>query len=284
MRDHSARKGEFWLIAQFRLGLTRGQFRKAILDITQGWKRRALWGTIGMQEIRKRYRRSVIGPFWLTISLGIMVGALGTLYGGLFNQPMDVYLPHMASGFIVWGFISSIVLDGTRAFIEAEDLIRQLSAPLSVHVYSVLWSNLVILAHNIWVYVFVALWFQKNPGWIAFLSIPAIGLVLLNGLWMGLLFGLLSARFRDIPQIIASLVQVIFFITPIIWQPEMLKGRTMILDWNPFYHLVEIVRGPLMGTPPSAENWGAVLIITVFGWGLALMFYTVYRWRLAYWV
>jgi ABC-2 type transport system permease protein/lipopolysaccharide transport system permease protein len=181
---------------------------------------------------------------------------------------------------LLWG----IVLDGTRAFVEAEGMIHQLAAPLSMHIYAVLWSNLIILAHNIVIYVVVLLWFHIVPGWIAVLSIPGIVLVLLNGLWMGLLFGLLSARFRDIPQIIASLVQVVFFVTPIIWQPEMLKGRTMILDWNPFYHLVEIVRSPLLGEPPSTESCGAVLVILACGWGVTLAFYTVYRWRLAYWV
>ncbi len=161
---------------------------------------------------------------------------------------------------------------------------RQLSAPVSIYVYRSVWSNLITFAHNIWIFVLVALWFQVSPAWSMLWAIPALFLLLVNGLWVGLLFGLLSARFRDIPLIIASIVQVMFFITPVIWKPSMLPGRALFLDLNPFYHLVEIVRAPLLGQAPNLENWIAVLLITAIGWGLTLFFYTAYRWRVAYWV
>jgi ABC-2 type transport system permease protein len=197
---------------------------------------------------------------------------------------LNDYLPYLASGFVIWGLISSLVQDGSAAFITGEGLIRQLAAPLSIHVYRVACSNFLIFMHNVWIVFVVLLWYGKNPSWPVLLVIPAIALVLVNGLWMGLLLGLLSARFRDIPQIVASIVQVMFFLTPIIWKPHMIAGRPAILHLNPFYYLVEVVRGPLLGYLPAAEIWVGVALISVFGWGLALFFYTIYRWRLAYWV
>jgi ABC-type polysaccharide/polyol phosphate export permease len=274
----------FPLFAQLSHGLTRRNIHRAVADIWNGLQRQALWGTMGWQDIRQRYRRSVIGPFWLTISMGVMVGALGLLYGTIFKQEMDEYLPYLSSGFVIWGLISSLVLDGTHAFTSGEFLIKQLTAPLSIHVYRAVWSNLIIFAHNIWIFVVVALWYGKNPGWVALLSIPGIVLVLINGVWMGLLFGLLSARFRDIPQIIASVVQVMFFMTPIIWRPTMVPERALVLDANPFYYLVEVARAPLLGYPPAITAWLAVMLITLLGWGVTMVFYSVYRWRLAYWV
>ncbi len=190
----------------------------------------------------------------------------------------------VAAGFLVWGLLSTLILDGTNAFIISGGLIRQLAAPLSVHVYKVVWSNLIILAHNIWIFVIVALWYGLNPGWTVLLAVPALLLLLANGLWLGLLLGLLSARFRDIPLIAASILQVAFFITPIFWKPEMLTGRMVLLHANPFYYLVEIMRAPLLGNVPQTEHWISVLVITVLGWGIALLFFTAYRWRLAYWV
>jgi ABC-2 type transport system permease protein/lipopolysaccharide transport system permease protein len=275
---------EFWLTFQLKQGLTSRNLNKALLDITNGWRRYALWGTMGLQDIRQRYRRSIIGPFWLTISMGVMVGALGILYGAIFKQDLHNYLPYLAAGFVTWGLISSLVMDGARAFISAEGLIKQLNAPLSVYVYRAVWSNLIIFAHNVWIYVVVALWFGSLPGWQLLLVIPGVFVLMLNGLWMGLLLGLLSTRFRDIPQIVASIVQVMFFITPIIWRQEMLPGRALFLDLNPFYYMVEIVRAPMLGQLPPLEIVLGVLLITVVGWALALFFYTVYRWRLAYWV
>jgi len=116
------------------------------------------------------------------------------------------------------------------------------------------------------------------------LVLPALLVLLLNGFWIALMLGLLSARFRDIPLVVASVVQVLFFITPIIWKPDMLPGRAPMLDLNPFHHLIEILRAPLLGQVPTLENWVAVVVITFVGWAVALWFFSAYRWRLAYWV
>jgi ABC-2 type transport system permease protein/lipopolysaccharide transport system permease protein len=183
-----------------------------------------------------------------------------------------------------WGLISNLVNDGCKAFTSGEKLIKQLSAPLSIHVYRMLWSNLLTAAHNIWIFVIVALLFRVEVGWSLLLFIPALLLILLNGFWVGLFFGLVSARFRDVPMTIGSIVQVMFFVTPIIWKADMMPGRAFLLDANPFYHFVEILRAPMLGQVPGLENWAAVVLITLIGWVIALTFYTAYRWRLAYWV
>ncbi len=273
-----------WLSAQVRQGLNSEQFRRGLHDIAEGWRRRQLWLTLGTHDIRQRYRRSVIGPFWITLSMGIMVGALGLLYGRIFKMELSDYLPYLSCGFVIWGLISGLILDGSRAFISAESIMRQLAAPVSTFAYRAVWSNLITFAHNIWIFVFVAVIFGLNPGWRVLEAVPALLLLLVNGLWMSLLFGLLSARFRDVPLIIASVVQVMFFITPVIWKTTMLPGRALLLDLNPFYHLVEILRAPMLGYSAHWENWAAVLLITVIGWVVTLFFYTAYRWRIVYWV
>jgi ABC-2 type transport system permease protein len=284
MSNTGADKAPSWLAIQMRYALDGEQFRRALADIWGGWEKRALWTTLGLRDIRQRYRRSVIGPFWITISMGIMIAAFGLLYGQIFKIDTTEYLPYLTAGFFAWGLISSLVIEGCQAFSSSDHLIKQLSAPLSIYVYRIIWSNLLIAAHNIWVYVVVALWFRVDVGWSTLLAIPALALILVNGLWVGLLLGLLSARFRDIPMIVASIVQVVFFVTPIIWMPDMVPGRALFLVANPFYHFVSILRDPLLGRVPSIESWVAVLLITLIGWTVALIFYTAYRWRLAYWV
>lgn len=284
MSERNSSNAQSWFTAQIRYLFSGEQLRMALSDISDGWKQRGLWTTIGLHDIRQRYRRSVIGPFWITISMGIMIGALGLLYGQIFKIDIAEYLPYLAAGLFAWGLISNLVIEGCQAFNSGEHLIKQLSAPLSIHVYRVLWSNLLTSAHNVWIFVAVALWFKVGVGWSLLLIFPALLLILINGMWIGILFGLLSARFRDIPMTISSIVQVMFFMTPIIWKPDMLPGRTFLLDANPFYHFVEILRAPLLGEVPSIENWVAAVLISAVGWVIALAFYTAYRWRLAYWV
>jgi ABC-2 type transport system permease protein/lipopolysaccharide transport system permease protein len=272
------------LFEQLRAGMNARNRRLAVADLVGGLRRAPLWLVMGSQEIRQRYRRSRIGPFWITLSMGVTVAALGVLYGALFQQPLHDYLPYLASGFVVWGLIAGLITDGSKAFIDSEGLIRQLSAPLSIYVYRELWSNLLVFVHNLLVYVVVVLIFQNIPGPVVLLAIPGAAMLLLNGAWLGLLLGLISARFRDVPQILASIVQVMFFMTPILWKAEMLPERALLLDGNPLYHLLEIVRAPLLGSLPSADSWLFVTALALSGWAVALLGYTVYRWRIAYWV
>ena len=263
---------------------TPSQGSQAIVDIVRGMRDYHLWGLLAWQDIRQRYRRSTIGPFWLTISMGALVGGLGMLYAGLFRVQVADYLPFVAAGFVLWGFVSGVINEGCTAFIDAAAIIKQMRLPLSVHVFRVVWRNLIIMAHNVVIYFVVAVVFSVWPGWTGLLAVPGLVLLALNGVWIGMLFGVLSARFRDVPQIAASVVQVAFFLTPIIWKPEQLPERALVLQLNPFFHALELVRAPLLGQVPGTISWITTLAVTGVGWVLTLVIYRRYRWRIAYWV
>lgn len=273
-----------WFVPQFREHLTAQHFRNALSDILNGFKDSQLWLSMGFRDILMRYRRAILGPFWLTLSMAVLIVSLGLLYGTIFDQPLEDYLPYVAAGFVVWNLISQLINDGAVSFINSGHLLSQLPAPLSIYVYRDVWRNFLIFIHNIWIFIITALIFQLSPGWALLAVLPGLALLLLNGIWLGLLLGLVSARFRDVPQVIASLVQVGFFLTPIIWKPEMLPDRALVLELNLFYHLIEIVRAPMLGLIPSASTYLSVFAFTVLGWGVTILFYTVYRWRISYWV
>jgi len=260
------------------------QLAKALTDIYEGLNRWELWGTLGWHDIRHRYRRSIIGPFWITLSMGIMVGALGFLYAQFFGQPIRNYLPFLALGIIIWGFISSLILEGCVVFIASESVIRQLRAPLSIHVFRVLWRNLIIFAHNMVIYLVIMLIFGIWPGTRALLAVPGMLILCLNGIWASFLVGLLSTRFRDIPMITANIIQILFFFTPIIWNIDQLRTSKLVAELNPFYHLVEIVRMPLLGHSPPLSTWLVGLGVTAVGYVVALGFFVRFRARIAYWV
>ena len=186
-------------------GSLKSKRRQAALnDILEGLRRWELWGTMGWYDVRQHYRRSVLGPFWLTLSMAIMVGALGFLYGGLFGHSMKDYLPYLALGLIFWGFMASFMTEGCTVFTAAAPFIHQVNAPLSIYVFRLLWKNLIILAHNALVFVAVAAIFGVWPGTAGLLVLPALVLVCLAGLSISALLGLLTSRFRDIPPIVAS--------------------------------------------------------------------------------
>jgi ABC-2 type transport system permease protein len=263
----------------------RSRIRETLADLAGGLKHWELWSTLGWHDIRQRYRRSFIGPFWLTLSMGIMVAGLAYLYGSLFAKHTDGnYLPYVATGMIVFNLISSVAIEGSMIFIVSASLILQLKAPLSVYIYQMLWRNLLIFAHNITIYVIVLMFVRIDLGWNFFLAFAGLFLIMLNGVWVAVLLGTLSARFRDIPPIVGSILQVAFFLTPIFWLPSSLPDRAHFVQLNPFYYLIEVVRMPLLGKTPDLTIWLVVIGLNCATALVAIFFFARYRERIAYWV
>ncbi|MBT5796899.1 MAG: ABC transporter permease, partial [Porticoccaceae bacterium] len=201
-----------------------------------------IWGTLGWHDIKQRYRRSVLGPFWFTLSTAILVIVLGSLYSILLKQEFTEYLPYLAVGLVLWQYIAASVIEGSTTFVGSAYLIKQIRLPLTVHVCRMVWRNFVILLHSLPVVVIMLIVFGRWPN-AEFLLVPlGLLLLLLHGVWVGVVLGVLGARFRDIPPIVTSLVQVAFFFTPIMWAPEILKDRAWVAEYNPLYHMIEIVR------------------------------------------
>src|SRR5690242_4173728 len=128
--------------------MNKGALSKAIRDLNAGIRSAPLWTMLGWQEIRLRYRRSMLGPFWLTISAGVLIGGMGPLYGKLFGQDISTYFPHLAVSYILWMLISALINDSCTVFITAEGLIKQVPMPLTVHVFRMIWRNVLIFLHH----------------------------------------------------------------------------------------------------------------------------------------
>ena len=257
---------------------------KAVQDIVQGVASVHVWPMLAWQEIRQRYRRSLLGPFWLTISTGALIGAMGPLYAKLFGWNFAAYVPYLAVSYVIWMLLASLINESCMAFISAEGLIKQIQMPLSTHVMRTVWRNLLVFFHNALIIVLVLAFFPPAISWQVLLLPLAVFLVALNGIWMGLLLGMLCARFRDIPQIVQSVVQVAFFLTPVLWRPESLGRYVWTTKWNPLNHLLEIVRAPLIGNPEPLLSWIVVGLQTILGSAVAVMVFARYRARIAYWV
>lgn len=257
-----------------------------IKDFTESLSNSQLFCILGWQDVKQRYKRSRVGPFWLTISMGVMIGTIGVVFSKIFNSPISEFLPFLALGLILWGFIFSCLTEGCNGFIAAAPIIKQLPVPLPIHIFRVIWRNLIITTHNIIILPVVYLYFMKPVGFVALLCLPGFVLLLLNVSWMAMLFSVMSVRFRDVPQIIQSMLQVVFYLTPIIWMPNLLPARAsgLLLNWNPFYHLIDLVRSPLLGGVPAVESWVICALMGVLGWLISLAVYGACRNRIAYWI
>ena len=266
------------------LGKIGVQITAAGSDWLAGLLEYRIWVALGWLDIVQRYRRSVLGPIWLTLSTGIMVFAIGLIYAKLFRQEIADYMPYLGMGLILWLFISTVLNEACLVFVSSEAMIKQVRLPLSVHVLRFVYRNLLILLHNALIAVAIILWFQPPIDISILTVVPALLLFLLFSFSFGFIFGILAARYRDSVHMVATLTQLLFFLSPIMWKPEVLEERIWVALYNPITHVINIVRLPLLGQGIPFLSWiiagGACATLL----GLALFVFAKMRTKIVYWI
>lgn len=262
----------------------RGRHRLAVVDLaeTAGLWRLAL--ALAWLDVKGRYRGSMLGPFWLTLSTAVMVGSLGVLYSTLFKTVLREYLPFLALSLVLWNFLQTLVSEACLAFTQNDSIIRAVRMPFVLYGARLVIRNLIVLAHNIVVILVVFIIFDTWPGVRGLLALPGFALWVIDSLALAMSLGAICARFRDIPPIVNSVMQIAFFLSPIIWRPELITRGARFLPLNPLFSLFEVVRGPLLNQVPGETIWlaafGYSFLVIFLSW---LLFVRV-RGRIAFWV
>lgn len=261
------------------------RLRRAVQDLQQGFAQRRLAGTLAWLDLRNRYRGSVLGPLWLTLSTAVMLVSLGFLYSTLFKMSLAEYLPWLAVSLILWNMLAQMVNEACTSLTSAEAIVRQMPLPFTVHALRCVLRNALVTAHNLPLVVLVLLIFGILPGWQGFLALPGLLLLGVNALAASLFLGMVCARFRDIAPIVGSLMQIGFFMTPVIWKPQLLGPEFQpLLLLNPFYVLIETIRAPLIEAGGSPAVWAAAVGYTLINCGISFAFFVRFRGRVAFWV
>jgi ABC-type polysaccharide/polyol phosphate export permease len=253
-------------------------------DLWSGFKAWRLWMTLGWSDIRGRYRRSVLGPWWITLSTAIFTTLLGVIYSQIFHTPIGTYLPYVALGLIAWGFISGATMEGCNAFAESAAIIKQIKMPASVFVLRVVWRNFLFLLHTIVLIVPIAILFPIEVNFSSLLVLPGLFLLLVNQVWICLVLAILATRFRDVQQIIGTALQVMIFATPIMWPIDQLGPKAWIAHVNPVYHFIELIRAPLLGGQPPLMTWVVAVGMVPLGYAFAMLLFARAARRLVYWL
>lgn len=242
---------------------------------------------LGWQDLKQAYRRSVLGPFWLSLGMAVQIVAMGLVFGLIFKTELTEYLPFLATSIIFWGLISTSIIEGCMSFVSSEAMIRQLNSDHFQYVVRTVWRNVVSAAHNLVILPIVLLFFWKFPGWTLIGLVPGLAILVLNITWVVWLLGMVSARFRDMAPIVLSVMTIAFYVTPVMWYPKLFENNSLahfLLGLNPFYHWLQIVRLPILGQWPTFENWALALLSAGLGWTITLMVHKKYRNMIAYWV
>jgi ABC-type polysaccharide/polyol phosphate export permease len=244
-----------------------------------------LWYTLAVNDVASRYRGSVLGPFWITLSTTAFVLGISLVYGNLMQVSTEKYVSWMATGVVLWTFMSGTILESGDSYIQASVIIRQSNLPLPLFVWRTIFRNLLNLAHQSIVVIGVALWFH----YLLKINLPVFVLgfvlVVINISWMAFVAAVVAARFRDMQQVIATALQLIFFVSPVIWIPNDMKGvRSLLLLANPFYHMFDVTRNPLLGLPVHMESVVVLLVMAVVGWLITYIIYASVRRRIVHYL
>ena len=163
-------------------------------------------------------------------------------------------------------------------------MLSQTSLPMFTFVWRTLLRNLINLAHHVVIIVGVMTWFEAWGGINVAMTLVGLALVLLNISWISMLAAITSARFRDVPQIIGSVMQFAIFMTPVFWKADSIRANHAILLLNPFYYMLDAVRAPLLGDNPVPHAYGVLILMAVAGWLLTFTSFALIRRRIVHYL
>lgn len=253
------------------------------------WQLRYFWFSLVRMDLRARYRRSFLGIGWSLLRPLAMSAVLCFVFSKLFNVAISEYGPFLLLGLTVWQFITESIMGGCGCMIHAGPYIRQQPLPLAIFgLRSVLGSGFHgLISLGLAIGFCFALRGLDNPGALVGL-LPAIGLLFLVGWAFAVLFGLINAIFTDTHHFLEIALQILFYLTPVLYAPETMRGRerfTWVMDLNPFTYFLELFRQPVLKGQLPTWDYYAVAGGTVLGVGLlAIYFLQRLEKRLVFWL
>jgi lipopolysaccharide transport system permease protein len=198
-------------------------------------------------DVRHRYARSVIGPFWITLQTAIFVACIGFVFSAISNVTVQDFLPYFAISFVMWNFLSGTTNNATTTLLGAGGFIKDRGIPAYVFYVQCFFRHLLFLGHNIVVPIVLFI-FLGGASWMGLLAaIPGLLIYAAVTLCLSIVTGVLATRYRDVQPLVESLMNLAFLASPIMWKPHVVAGREYLLDYNPVVHLLAIWRDPLLG-------------------------------------
>ena len=240
--------------------------RTTVADVVRSAQLWPIWTRLGIQDVRLKFRRSAIGAAWIFVNLAVLVLAIGFIYANLLGQSPREFIPYLTIGLITWGYLTNSIVEGGNAFINSEGYIKQISLPIYIYIFRAFVSIGLTTLITLCAFVLVAIIYRVPVGPGTLLVVPGLVMVMATSLLLIAIFAHLNARFRDVAHMASVGMQVLFYVTPVIFPAELLRRRrnlSLVVELNPMYHLLEVVRRPLLTAGPADWRSYAVVFIVI---------------------
>ncbi len=258
--------------------------KPGLKDLLQGLRQRHIFLYLGYEDIRQKYIRTTLGPIWLIIGTLIFACTMSLVMGSLFDQGVTSLLPFIIIGISIWTYIATSISDATTIFLVSYPIISFFNLPISIQLYRCVTRNLLVFLHSFIVVILIIVVTDVPINFNTLLFIPGLLLLVLNLLWITTIIAMFATRYRDFQQVINILIGIVPFITPIFWQKSFLQKREWIVNFNPVYHAIDIIRAPLLGNTPEIYSWAVMLGLGIVGNVLMIVLMNRYRNRIVYWL
>lgn len=259
---------------------------KLLQDILNGYSRRKLWKRLAILELKTRYQGAFIGAFWIVLTLVIKVGMLSLVYSMVLDKDFKSYVMFLAVGILTWNFISAVIVTSGTVFIKSGGFLQQMELPLSTFVFQNTYRELIsLLMYQLFVIPLVIViqgWDVVSLVWLW--ALFGYCIIILNGFFVCMWLGWLSARFRDVQSFLNSAIMIVFLVTPILWPPPVEFADSLYFQLNPFYHLLELIRSPILNQKIPWISINVGLGLLAFNAIVCLVFYNRVRNRLVLWL
>ena len=260
------------------LGPPRLHWRQLLANLKQLFRYRALISSLVARELKARYRGSVLGFFWSFINplllLVIYTVVFTVVLPGVHPPELEPYAVFMFCGILPWTWFSSSLLESSNVLVAGGNLIKKVLFPAEVLPIVTVLAGLVHFCLGLPILAAFLIYYRVPVTPTDLLWLPlivAIQLVLTVGL--ALLLSALTVHFRDVRDLLANLLTLWFFATPIIYPITQAPERVRrLLNLNPFTHLViayqEVLfkSGPFMQGNRLLAVGAASLVVFVFGY------------------
>lgn len=243
-----------------------------------------IWLYIAYNDLKSRYRRTILGPFWLVLANGIMLAGMGIVWSVIFKFDLSEYFPKLVTSMLGWLYISNSINEAGSTFNQYYNVIQNLNISIYLHPLRSVSRNVIAFFHNLVIYFIVILIFKVPINIEMLLFIPMMSLVIINMFSITYIFGLIGSRVRDFPQALSAAMSVMIFVTPVLWDIEMLGRYKVIAYVNPLTHFINVLKMPLLGQLPSMISVLVIAVGAVLSFFLMIFLSRKYSDRIAYWI
>jgi ABC-type polysaccharide/polyol phosphate export permease len=240
---------------------------------------------LAWSDTRARYKKSVLGPLWLTITNLVGILGLSVVWASLLKQDMPTFVPSLTIGLIIWQLLSGSLNEGATTFIRHAGVLKNFPVPPSLFIMRTLIRQLINFAHNIFIIFGVILYYKLSISVSDILTaLFNLLILILNIYWMIFFLAIAGSRYRDIEYLLATLLPLLFFVSPIIFRLDHLPMDINIIWLNPLSYFIEIIRMPLLGIEIPFFIKQFVLIYTLAGSLITYVLYRLNRKKIAFWI